>query len=263
MKKFSVFLIAFLFLIAMPISSVSAETSKKEYYARVESPSVQFFENADTNSALFTIPETFFVRVDGVQDNFYAVTYKEKQGFVLKDQVRLVDGTPMSPYVNLTYTQVMHLPMFSQPNTSSEIVDNLESRTQITYYGEMIGVGAQAESDVWYFSSVLVNSELKFGYVYSETTYDKLSNSFRQNSEGPFATLDESMLFKETESFASLSTGTKILLIVAIAVPSLLILYFLIRPGKIAQASKNRKKAKTENKKVQHGDYFEFDESKL
>ena len=78
-----------------------------------------------------------------------------------------------------------------------------------------------------------------------------------------FDTVSDDVLDNTTTEFHSLSTGTKIMLIVAISLPSVLILYFLIKPSKIMQITKTRKQVKKESRKIRHGDYFEFDESEL
>ncbi len=211
------------------------------------------------SSALFEIPYSYFVKVDYVVDDFYKVTYKDLDGYVRKDSVTLMDGEPITPFANATFEIYVDFPLCTNADKTSEILQLDESAT-ITYYGTKTGEELQTGNNVWFFCSVQNDGVTEHGYVFSGVTNGL--TTINVNNE-IFETVTDDVFSNEAPTFTSLSTGTKIMLIVAISVPSVLILYFLIKPSKIMQITKTKKKIKQESKKVHHGDYFEFDESEL
>lgn len=264
MKKLSLFLIAFLIMLAVPIETANAEQSAKSYYAKINTNGVMLYDSPSTTSALFEIPESYFVEATEIVGNFFKVTYKDKEGYVLKSAVSLLDGVPVHPFADISYSQRTVEPMYAQASDESAIINDLKNVANITYYGKIADQWATHTSNVWYYSSINVGGQILFGYVYSGSVKDDLTEKILPNSEGKdFNILPEDVLLPSTSNFTSLSSGTKVLLIVAIAVPSLLILYFLIKPSKLMAQSKKSKKVKKEQRKVSHGDYYEFDESQL
>lgn len=170
-------------------------------------------------------------------------------------------NVPIRPYFDATYKVFTNYSLFKQPN-EDEVEATLTKNTEIAYYGKKIGTLATDENDVWYYSSIIEDNQQKFGYVFSQAAFSQPEKNKPFNNER-FDIVSEELLMPSTTNFTTLSTGTKILLIVAISVPSVLILYFLIKPTKIMQAAKSKKKTKQPARKVRHGDYFEFDESDL
>ena len=178
-----------------------------------------------------------------------------------KDKVKLMNGTPQTPYANATFKLFVPYSVYQSPNqTSSKTLEQIDTTMEIEYYGTIQGQQVMSDNNIWYYSCVTVNGQKYYGYIFSGVT-DYLT-TINVNPES-FEIVSDNILNSSTTEFKELSTGTKIMLIVSISVPSVLILYFLIKPSKIMQVTKNRKQVKKENKKIRHGDYFEFDESDL
>lgn len=232
----------------------------KIYYAKVQSAGTNLCSMPNETSALFEIPYSYFVKVQYSVDNFFKVTYKNVEGYVEKNKVSLMNGTPVHPYAEATFKVFLTYNLYENTNQNSGKVTEISTTTTVEYYGTKIGEQVTSTNNVWYYSSITNGEQTFYGYVFSGVT-DYLS-TITTNTE-TFEIVDEKILDTTTTQFNTLSTGTKIMLIIAISVPSLLILYFLIKPSRIMQVTKTRKQVKKEHKKIRHGDYFEFDESEL
>ncbi|MGN1201109.1 MAG: hypothetical protein ACI4R8_02460 [Candidatus Caccovivens sp.] len=258
MKKLVLFL-GFVFILSMsPIKVASAETS---YFAKVQATSVYLCSTPSESSAMFEIPYSYFVKVEYSVDDYFKVTYKDITGYVKQDKVSLMKGTPTQAYANASYKIFVPYSLYESPNQNSVTVTQLPANSTLTYYGTKTGQQVTSTNSLWYFSSVDINGTTQFGYVFSGVS-DALTNIGINNESFEIVSSDVLNTPAQTE-FKSLSTGTKIILIVAISVPSVLILYFLIKPSKIMQITKTRNESKKQSKIKRHGDYFEFDESQL
>ena len=259
MKKFLlVFMSIFVFLLC-PFQK-NAKADDKTFYAKITSTGVQFCATPSETNALFVLPYSYFVKVNYIVDDYYKVTYKDVEGYVRRDKVTLMNGVPQVPFFDATYEIFVPFGLYQSPSQTSTVVTTLtDTDRKITYYGELAGQQVTSNNNIWYYSQVTISGEEKFGYVFSGVT-DLLTQPIINNET--FDIVSDDFLETPTSEFKNLSTGTKIMLIVAISVPSLLILYFLIKPSKIVKNSNN--KNKKESKKIHHhGDYFEFDENDL
>ena len=100
MKKIFLILFALLFLSFVEINFASAEDN---IYGKVKNSEVYFYSSLSSASGLFKLPYSYFVSVISVEGEFYQVTYKDLIGFVKKEDVTLMRGTPNSPYLNSTF----------------------------------------------------------------------------------------------------------------------------------------------------------------
>lgn len=234
------------------------KASDKIYFAKVQSTGVEFCESPSTTSSLFEIPYSYFVEVESRIDNFYRVKYKGLEGYVEKNKVTLMDGIPQNPYPQVTFQLFDSQNMYLSADRGT-VVEELDETAVLTYYGQKVGRELKTGNNIWYYANIEKEGRNSFGYIY--TAYIDSLPHIEANTEN-FEILTED-IFAPPSSFSGLSTGTKVILIIAISVPSLLILYFLIKPSKIMQSSKSQHKAKKSKKRVSHGDYFEFDENEL
>ena len=261
MKKIILLLLFSIFLLNFQPQASALAVDEHQYFGKVQTTGVQFCSAPSESSALFEIPATYFVQVEYVVDDYYKVNYDGANGYVKKNKVALMNGTPSTPFAQMTYNLFVPYVLYQTPYSSSEAIAQLTSDMQIKYYGSKEGEQLSQNSKTWFYSSVEIGGERYFGYVFSQVAYQNPAQKISTNNES-FEIVSEDILLPTTTTFTSMSTGTKVLLIVAISVPSLLILYFLIKPSKIMQITKTKKKAKRANK-VHHGDYFEFDENEL
>ena len=254
MKK----LLIFIFVLLLPTCPyISHAEVDGDFYGKIASENVYLFSSPNASSTLFKLPYSYFVKINDIRDDYYQVIYKDLAGYVLKSDVRLMEGTPSSPYLNLSFSIFTSYSLYEQANTNSNVLCELSENQTLTYYGATSGELASDKSDIWYYASANVNGIIYHGYIYSE-----IANSLPEiviNTE-EFEEVDESVLTDATPQFNSLSTGTKVLLIIAITVPSVFILFFLIKPNKL---TKSKSKPEKKIRKVHHGDYFEFDDGDL
>lgn len=252
MKKFLYALSALIFFVFSPHQITFAEN--KTLYAKVEKTQVFFLSTPNENSPLFELPYSYFVKVKNSVDDFFECEYLGKSGYVKKSDVTLMSGTPQQPFAQASFKIFVSNYLFSNPYETSPVVTELSANETLVYYGRRSGQPLSSNTNVWYYSSITKNGQNFFGYVFEGLT-DYLSPIETNTEKFP---LYSEEISPPTE-FAGLSKATKIMLIISISLPSALILYFLIKPGRITQTQKRRKR-KTRS---HHGDYFEFDESQL
>ena len=253
MKKIVYVLSILLFLVLAPQQTAYAES--KTLYAKIENTQVFFLSSPNENSPLFELPYSYFVRVTNSVDDFFECEYLGKTGFVKKSQVTLMNGTPQKPFAQASFKIFVANYLFSSPYETSPIVTEISANETLVYYGTKTGQPLNSSTNVWYYSSITKNGQTYFGYVFEGIT-DYLSPIETNTERFP---LYSEAISPPTE-FIGLSKTTKIMLIISISLPSALILYFLIKPGRIAQTPRQKKKQKS---RTHHGDYFEFDESQL
>lgn len=262
MKKLIYVLVLVFLMFSFPKENAFAK-SEKTFYAKIEDAGVEFCELPDEESGLFEIPSSYFVEIEYLAGDFYKARYLNLDGYVKKDKVLLVDGTPKQAFYDTTLNVVTPYSLTASAEENAQEVVAITKQTQLTYYGTKRGDYLAEENNLWYYVSAYDGENLCFGYVFSQLSSTKPDEKKPTNYE-IFPSIDEKSLYDSNPAtFTGLSTGTKIMLIVSISVPSLLILYFLIKPTKIMQKSKPKKKSKQPAKRVKHGDYFEFDESEL
>ena len=256
MKKISLILLfSFLIFLNFPNFAVA----ENAYYGKIKNGQVYFYSEPNSSSRLFELPYSYFVHVLGVEDDeYYQAVYKDIEGYVLKSEVTLMSGQPNTPYYNDTFLNYSSFSLYESPQSSSTILTNFSENQTFNYYGAMEGEELKELNTTWYYCSTLISGQTFQGYIYSGIVNEEIrisvnSETFQEVSEEVFTATTNG------EQFSALSTGTKVLLIISIAVPSIFILFFLIKPTKM-------KKQKTEKKgirKIQHGDYFEYDDKDI
>lgn len=232
-----------------------ARAESENFYAKITAQNTSLYSSPNTSSALFTLPYSYFVKVDGVDGEFYEATYNGISGYVLKSEVSLMEGEPLSPYFSAQISVFTDHFLYAQPNSNASVIYELVENDFLTYFGNIVGERVSDKSDVWYYSSITKNGTTYFGYLYSQ-----IANSLPEISINTelFKEVDEDVFSNSPPEFTSLSPGTKAILIIAIIIPSVFILFFLIKPSALTKARPPKEKRP---RKVQHGDYFEFDDN--
>ena len=251
MKKIT---LIFLFILLLNFP----QTAKAEslYYGKIKSEGVLFYRNIEEDGA-FELPYSYFVEVLDVEnDEFYKVIYKDIEGYVKKEEVSLMSGQPNTPYFNQTVSSYVEFPLYLKPETSSTEIVDCKKAQSFNFYGKIEGEEVKETNTSWFYCSTNIDDEMKYGYIYSGIVEDEIkipinNETFEIVSEEVFTALTNG------EQFSALSVGTKILLIISIAVPSVFIIFFLIKPTKIKQSKQKGVR------KVQHGDYFEYEDREL
>lgn len=264
MKKVLIFV--FLLFLASPkiTSFTSLAESKQTYYAKVQSSGTYLYSTPidETNFRMFEIPTSYFVLLmEDENDNFYYAKYGETFGYVLKDSITPMNGTPKQPYAKKSFRvfSQVGLPLYSQPTTASSYEITLPYKTQVSdVYGYISGEEIlESSTNQWIYCSFTQSGKKYFGYIFSY--YCDLVSPSVENSEffteinGP---LDFSPI--NTGPGANLSDTAKVLIAFSVIIPCLIILYLMLRPkDKSKQTSKHIIFHRPKR------DYYEFNEDDL
>ena len=260
MKKINLILLIFVFLFSFSAETPTSADNEKVFYAKITSSNTFLCSTPSENSQIFELPYSYFVKIDYVVDDYFKVNYDGVEGYVKKDKVSLMNGTPSAPYANASFKLFVPYAIYQSPNTNSTKLADVDTTATLKYFGTKSGQQLNSTSNKWYYCQYQNNDQQINGYIFSGVT-DYLT-SISTNNETFEIISEDTLSATESSEFQALSTGTKIILIIAISLPSVLILYFLIKPSRILQNQKKRK-SKTQTKTIRHGDYFEFDESEL
>jgi len=261
MKKFILFSIIFLLLTPFSFCNVNAFAAENSsIYAKVEKNDTFIYSSpkADETGKLFEIPNSYFVRlIEDAGNNFYYCAYKDIFGYVQKNDVIAMKGTPVNPFVEANFRVyapeglgLYSTPVFSEQYKKATIpflTDNL------TYYGTRTGQEAVPDkSNMWIYCKYSFDTSAH-GYVYS-VFCDKLP-PITTNTER-FEVIDTPFL--KAQSPTELTSVAMGFIIVGVSLPCLIVLLLLVKPSLQSEGGSKVKLKRRKNK-----DYFEFDESDL
>ncbi len=258
MKKMILFLSIILF--QNMFISATPTFAENEYYAKIESSGVYFYSQADDNSKLFELPESYFVKLTNKEnEDFYKATYLNVSGYVKVKEVTAMDGQPSHPYANATLRvfALNGLGLYSAPSMlTSGLLTNIPYLTSsIVYYGKVEGESIPNKSNIWYYCNVIEPSAVHQGYLYS-VFCDELS-SIPKNEE-TFPIISAPLFNQSNSAGQGLSDIAKTFIVLGVSLPCVLVIYLLIKPTLSGQSLKTKRRPKK-----RHGDYFEFDENDL
>ena len=233
------------------------------FYAKIKSDNVYFYSNPikSEENELFLLPNTYFVMlINNENDNFYYAKYKDLYGYVLKQDVNVMDGIPTQPYANASFRVFSPdgLGLYTTPNIndSYEIIEIPYLAENLTYYGSVTGQQAIPEkSTTWYYCNFNDENDY-FGYVYS-VFCDKLT-TIQDNNES--FNIISNPVFVTTSKSSQLSQSSMIFIIIGVSIPCLIVIYLLVKPTLLRDKSLN---PTIKVRKKHHGDYYEFDDSDL
>ncbi|MBE7073918.1 MAG: hypothetical protein E7379_02365 [Clostridiales bacterium] len=227
------------------------------YWAKIEEDGCFFFTNATEKQPLFILPKSYFIKLIGEEGNYFLATYKDLTGYVKKEEVSPMDGTPTTPYFNETFRTFLPsgTNLFSLPAMSDDyILANIPFLySDLIFYGSFYGDELVPDKgNCWYYCKYEYND---FGYVYSAFC-DQLSTPTVNNER---FNIIENISFQEIET-DGLSDTAMTFIIVGVSLPCLIVLYLLMKPNMMKESPLQEKvKYKSRRRK----DYFEFDQSDL
>lgn len=244
-------------LSGMFVSNEPITFADQQYWAKVERADTYFYAIADESSPLFVLPQSYFVKLTGIENNFYLAQYKDIKGYVKKEGVTPMDGTPTTPFFNTTFRTF--LPGGTGLYAMPEIDEKYKITTipylydNIIYYGQITGYAIPDKSNAWYYCKY---ENENWGYVYSSFC-DKLS--FPPTNTESFTKL-ENLSFEPAPSASPLSSTAMTFIIIGVSLPCLIVLYLLMKPNMMTKKlPREKEKYKARRKR----DYFEFDQSDL
>lgn len=218
------------------------------YYARIMLENVYLYKNPinveDYTNIQFVLPRTYFVELIDEENNFYKVNYLNFTGYVKKDAVQTIVGTPEKPYLNnvqfRVYAEVSR-DLRSQPHTSGGSSNQvnyipLYSRN-LTYFGTIVGEQViEGRTNVWYYCKYSADKDY-YGYVYSDFC-DELTPITENTEHFDFTTapnFNQNIPQKTTLSTENKTTG---IIIAVITVPALVFLFLILKSSKILNRTK-------------------------
>lgn len=260
---------------SLNFNSVIAEN--KVQYAKVIGSNVKLYRtlsgNEDYSNVFFVIPQSYFVLLSPCDDeNYYSATYIDITGYVKKNEVQCVKGSPVTPFANNISFRIFvpgGVDLRSSPTQSEGLntIANLQYlETNIKYYGSIDGEEAISyKSTKWYYCKYYKSGTAQSGYIYS--AFCDLLTSIPENTEmleyidePDFEVVDTSN--DPPTELSSLPDVTQIIIIIAVSLPCIFIIYLLFKPTKItARVMEDAEfKQKKSKKKDKHNDYYEYDE---
>ncbi len=247
------------------IATVSAASdSGRTYYAKILNENTYFYEKSGENfENKFVLPNSFFVLLIGEEGEYYQAKYQDLFGYVKKNEVTPMDGTPVNPYAKNSFRAYSTggLEVYSAPKIGASTIGRLGFlQEDVPMYGEIIGDELFSYStNKWFYCSFQQNGETLRGYVFSYYCDRQVRAS--ENTEY-FPEITGTLDFSPAlPANGGLSDTVTAIIILAVSLPCLIVLYLLLSPAK-------RRKGKTEKAKspvkIKRGkDYYEFNEEDL
>ena len=164
------------------------------YFAKIMYEEVYLYkkpiDNDSCENIYFTLPKTYYVLLTGNENEmFYQANYLDFCGYVKKESVQAVAGTPNQPYlknINFRIYADMSRQLMSEPNISSITSTQIASiplyARNIKYYGKILGETLiDGRTNIWYFCKYTADKDY-YGYVYSDFC-DEIPNPLPMNTE--------------------------------------------------------------------------------
>lgn len=260
-KKNICAILAIFYLFILAFSSLTATIShaERQYYAKIMGNNVYFYSQPveNTEARLFAIPESYFVLLLGEENGeFYIARYDDVDGYVLKDEVVVMDGTPSKPYASSSFRifALEGMGLYSSPYINDlNILANVPYLAdELVYYGDINGEAIPDKSNIWYYCKY---NDI-FGYVYSV-----FCDSLQVDINNEIFNVVDVPIFSGQNSPSGLSPVAMTFIVIGVSLPCLVVIYLLIKPSFAKEKVLNN--THKIPKKKRHGDYYEFDESDL
>ena len=271
------FLTILIMLFCQNSFSAFASQESLTYYARVMENGVAFYQSPTDDDVIFVLPKSYFVELLDTSGDYYYARYIDILGYVKKDEVKAVVGTPSSPFLkNISFrvfvpsgANLRSSPKNSGANNLICSIPFLDSN--ISYYGEIEGEESiSKKGTTWYYCKYYNNNSLFVGYVYAplcdcvDTITENTEELEYMQGEPSFSLTS---VQTSTDPMTEMSQTAQTLIIVAISLPCLLFIYLLFKPTMIAETkSESGTKTKRQKKKISRlkkSDYFEFNDDDL
>lgn len=223
-------------------------------YGQIKNSNTYLYKSAELNTVQnkwCLIENSYFVKIlQNYNTNFYKVEYNGIVGFVLKDDIQLINEIPQTPYPNNINFNIGQTGCYMRTSPKiKDVTDNtikvIPANTKnLRYIGKIIGEEAvDFKGSIWY----LTEYEGEYGYVYSAYT----------NSISAIAKNTENVTNYDGSDFSKINPITNlqcIIIIVLTLIPTFIILYLLYKPRKLKNININPKKI---DKNISNLDFYE------
>ena len=233
----------------LPVAFASASSI---IYARIMYENTYLYKSPynleDVSNIYFCLPKTYFVQLLDEENEFYKVQYMEFYGYVKKENVQTIVGTPKQAYlenINFRVYAELSRDLRSEPNTlsgtSSQITYIPLYSRNLTYYGTIIGETLiEGRTSVWYYCKYSADQDY-YGYVYSDFC-DKLTLITENTEQVTYTTSPNfSAPNLSVDTTPTPNNKTTSIIIFALSVPSLIFVFLLLKNGKLIKKEKNSK----------------------
>lgn len=245
--------------------------TQQSVYAKITNENIYIYSQPICSDfyKIFYIPRSYFVllldNANDAQNLFYKAKYLDTIGYIKKNEVQPVIGTPDLPFAQATFKvfSAHGLELRNSPNLLSEELIMVPFLADgLTFYGKISGeTMIPGLGNVWYYCKYISKTnDYYYGYLYSGLCCDL--SSIPENEESLSEFFGE-VFPKETgtlpvDNEIKLSNELKIVIIICASLPCLFIIYLLFKPTKlIIDNGKNQKK---KIKRLKKSDYYEYDD---
>lgn len=204
-------------------------STTNEQYAKITTSNCYFFKTPTKNyhysNVITMLEKTYFVLIISEENDFYYAHYNNLKGYILKDQVELINEIPTNPFLqNITLNISSDCFLYSTPEAlSSTKIKALSKNTQLTYIGKINGSTENLHgTNLWYYCKVSENDNEIFGYVCSDNI----------NNLSPIFENDEITTLKvnsTNNSFLYLNSTASNLIILLISLPTILVVFLFLK----------------------------------
>lgn len=222
-------------------------------FARITKDDVYLYKTPtsidDYANIYFTLPKTYFVELTAsTNDMFYSCNYLNFKGYVKKDCVQAVAGTPSNPYLNnISFRIYAELsrdlrtePTTASSNSSQVTYIPLLSRN-LTYYGSIKGECLiEGRTNVWYYCKYSADKDY-YGYVYSDFC-DEKTPIFSNNEEFNYI---ENPIFQpiiQSDPSTPLNNNLVGIIIGILSIPALIFVFMILKGKSILTHEKTKDK---------------------
>ncbi|NLO64234.1 MAG: SH3 domain-containing protein [Clostridiales bacterium] len=187
----------------------------------------------ENGNRLFLLPDTYYARINNLDDAYYYITFNGVSGKVSKNVVTTTGyhttakGTLAELRVSEAFIEFVSINLKASPGITAENVVALPVTESFTFLGEY-----PTSEGVWYY----VKYNQHYGYIRSDRTNipDMNIEAFVPEpapSEPTQETPEPEKPIKELINGLEGNT-LRIIVIVALAIPALIIIFILFRPSK-------------------------------
>ena len=239
-----------LILIFQTSSPVVYALNNQIYFAKVLFEQVYLYKtptnNNDVSNILFELPKTYFVQLEEASGEFYKAKYLDTTGYVKKDCVQAIIGSPKQPFLELNFRVYADLStqLKTTPTSTSNSIVKIPLLTKnICYYGKINGETLiEGRTSVWFYCKYETNTESYFGYVYSDFC-DEMPNEIPLNNEKVEFTNNPTFEVIITPVKSIPITNNSVGIIIGIlSIPALIFVFMIIKGSKILSREKYQSK---------------------
>lgn len=234
MKKILIIISIFLYallgvFVVNKLDYTTPVSSTHEQYAKIIDSNCYFFKTPTKNyhysNVNFILEKTYFVSIISEENDFYYVSYDNLKGYILKEQVELVNEIPSNPFLkNITFNTSNICFMYKAPEALESLkLTELTKDMKLTYIGKINGSREFLYgTNLWYYCKVVENNVELFGYVCSDN-----ANNLSPINEN----IEITTTFSQTSNhdFLYLNATTSNFIILLISVPTFLVVFLLLK----------------------------------